>query len=357
MSILPQDRGPEDTGGGVVVPVLVVGVVAVGVAVTVRTTVGVLVTVVVLVPPPQPASRAAAASGRTARRITSARRLVAAGRARAVQHDVVVADVEAHPPREAVDRRLQPSVLERGDPPTGIADEMVVVHPAGEDGLVAGGVLADLQARDEVKLRQLLERAVDAGPSHGAALAAQSLVDLVRGQRARLAAEQIDHGPPGPASAEAGMREAGLRVVHPLGVLDLNHGQKRYAVSTTWRRGPRGTERPSPRRSKRRPRYWRSRRGTGRRCRPRRRAPRTGPSSVQPGGQAGERWPRARSAPPPRAGSRGPARRRGSPSRSGRAAPCPRSRAPPRASASSPGRTPPRGAGRGAVVAPPARAR
>src|SRR5256885_14597088 len=143
MSILPQDRGPEDTGGGAVVPGPVVGAVSVGAAVTVRTTVGVVVTVVVFVPPPQPASRAAAASGRSARRITSARRLVATGVARAVQHDVVVADVEAHPPREAVDRRRQRPVPERGDPSAGVAHEVVVVHPAGGDGLVAGGVLAD----------------------------------------------------------------------------------------------------------------------------------------------------------------------------------------------------------------------
>jgi hypothetical protein len=58
------------------------------------------------------------------------------------------------------------------------------------------------------------------------ALGAQALVDLVRGQRAGLAAEQLDHRAPGPAAAEAGVGEAGLGVVGPLGVIDVRHAQK-----------------------------------------------------------------------------------------------------------------------------------
>ena len=73
---------------------------------------------------------------------------VAAGAAGAVEHDVVLGDLERHPARDAVDRPLELGVLERCHRPARVADEvMVVVTAAGVQRLVADDALAELDAR------------------------------------------------------------------------------------------------------------------------------------------------------------------------------------------------------------------
>src|SRR4051794_13628449 len=90
--------------------------------------------------------------------------------ARTVENDVVIGDVELQIARQARDRLLQTTILERDDASAAVAHEVVVMLAAGMRGLVPRSPLTDLDTRDEVELVELLERAVDAGDPHAAAL-------------------------------------------------------------------------------------------------------------------------------------------------------------------------------------------
>jgi len=123
----------------------------------------------------------------------------------------VLGDLERHPFRQPPDRPLELGVLERDHLAAGVADHvMVMAFPAGR--LEAGQALADLDARDQAQLLELLEDPVDAGPRDAAAATvAQRLLDLGRRQRAALLVEQRDQRRAGPAApvARAGQRLRG----------------------------------------------------------------------------------------------------------------------------------------------------
>lgn len=78
---------------------------------------------------------------------------------------------------------------------------------------------------------QLLEDAVDAGAPHRAAVVAQCGLDVVRGERARLLVEQLDHRGARAAPPVAGLGETGGRAVRPgwPGVGLLRHAQEARA--------------------------------------------------------------------------------------------------------------------------------
>ena len=80
-----------------------------------------------------------------------------------------------------------------------VADEVVVMLAAGVDRLEARCAGADVDALDEAVLAQLLEDAVDAGDPDAAAFRAQLVEDLLRGQAAVLAPQQLDDGAAGAA--------------------------------------------------------------------------------------------------------------------------------------------------------------
>src|SRR2546430_6347925 len=67
------------------------------------------------------------------------------------------------------------------------------------DRLEAGRAGADVDPLDEPVLAQLLEYAVDAGDSDPAALGSELVEDLLGGQAAILAPEQLDDGAAGAA--------------------------------------------------------------------------------------------------------------------------------------------------------------
>lgn len=96
-------------------------------------------------------------------------------------------DREIRAPADRLDRLLELLARERRQLPAVLADEVMVVE-VGVDPLVAGGVAADLNPLDEVKLLELLQGAVDAG----AADRLQPAVDLERGHGAGFAGEQLD---------------------------------------------------------------------------------------------------------------------------------------------------------------------
>ena len=83
-----------------------------------------------------------------------------AGAAGAVQHDIMLGDLERDATRDARDRALELGIFERRDPAAFVADEVVVVVAAGMDGLVAHDALPELDPRDQLELLELIEDAV-----------------------------------------------------------------------------------------------------------------------------------------------------------------------------------------------------
>src|SRR5438876_9886336 len=75
----------------------------------------------------------------------------------------------------------------------------VMMLPVRVDRLEAGRAGADVDPLDEPILAQLLEHAVDAGNPDAAAFRAQLIEDLLSGQTAVLAPEQLDDGATGTA--------------------------------------------------------------------------------------------------------------------------------------------------------------
>ncbi len=129
----------------------------------------------------------------------------------------MVVDGEAEAARDALDRRLERGVLERRDLAAGVADEVMVVVAVGQVALVARDALADVDPLDEPQLGQQLEDAVDARAADAAPLCAKAVVDLLRGQRAVLALEQLDDGVARAAAPVAGVGERRERVLAPPG--------------------------------------------------------------------------------------------------------------------------------------------
>ena len=98
---------------------------------------------------------------------------------------------------------------------------MVVVLAARLHGLVAGGGCADVDALDEAVARQLLEGPVDARDPDRPALGPEGVEDLLRSDTARLAAEQLDHGPAGGAVPASPLPQRLRRDLHPAHVFIL----------------------------------------------------------------------------------------------------------------------------------------
>jgi ABC-type Mn2+/Zn2+ transport system permease subunit len=162
-------------------------------------------------------------------RLSGRLRLVTAVAARAVQDDVVVVDGEAESARDVLDRVLEGWVLERRDASAVVADEVMVVVAVGLVALVARDALPDVDALHEPQLRQQLEDPVDARASDAAALRAQAVVDLLRGQRARLLFEQLNDGVAGAAAAMACRCQRRERVLAPGVVRGAHHRLDRIA--------------------------------------------------------------------------------------------------------------------------------
>lgn len=124
------------------------------------------------------------------------------------------ADRVLQAPAEPVDRILQRLVLEGGDLPAAVADDVMVVLAAWKRGLVTGGG-ADVEAVDEPHSREQIERPVDARDADQPAISAQAVEDLLRGQAAVLAGEKLDDRGSRPARAVTGQLELGERVIGP----------------------------------------------------------------------------------------------------------------------------------------------
>ena len=111
----------------------------------------------------------------------------------------------AQSPREALQLLLKPIVLEGGDPAARVADRVVMMFSAGNNGLVAGSALADLDPLDQPHLVQQVEGAVDAGEADLRAGVLQAIRDLLSGEATALTASRAPpvRCPPSPSAARA----------------------------------------------------------------------------------------------------------------------------------------------------------
>ena len=117
---------------------------------------------------------------------------VAAVAAGPVEHDIVLGHLEVDLPREPFDALLERAIVERGDPAAAVADQVLVVLAGREQPLVARHALANVEATDELELHEQVEVAVDARQTDAMTGRAKGIVDLPRGERARLRLEEVD---------------------------------------------------------------------------------------------------------------------------------------------------------------------
>ena len=105
---------------------------------------------------------------------------------------------------------------------------MVVVLAARAHRLEARDARAEIDALEETLRGEQLEHAVDARDPDAAAVRAQAVEDLLRGEAAVLLGEELDHGPPGAAVAKTLSVQGLERRVCPLRhALDDSRSQKR----------------------------------------------------------------------------------------------------------------------------------
>lgn len=110
----------------------------------------------------------------------------------AMQHDLVVMQAKAQPPRETVDRAFQVGIVKRNQPPAAIAHEMVMMIAARVHALVARRAVSDLETIDQPPFTEQFKDPVDTRSADPLVAAAQLVLDLKRRQGAPLPGEQID---------------------------------------------------------------------------------------------------------------------------------------------------------------------
>jgi hypothetical protein len=101
---------------------------------------------------------------------------------------------------QAFECDLEWAVRERLDLAAVVADDMVVVLPAREEGLVAGNA-AEVHTLDEPEPEELVERPIDARKPCRRSGGAKTVKDLGGAQAALLAREMVDDGQARLASA------------------------------------------------------------------------------------------------------------------------------------------------------------
>lgn len=120
---------------------------------------------------------------------------------------------------ETIDCALERGVLEPGDLPAAVADDVVMVVAAWDQRLVSGAAVPQFDAGDEPGPVQEIERPVDAGRAHPIAAGAQALGDLLGAEAAVLESQQPDNGPPRAAGAMPRLAEGGMSELGPTLVL------------------------------------------------------------------------------------------------------------------------------------------
>ena len=102
---------------------------------------------------------------------------------------------------ETIDRLLQALILERDDPAARLAEDVVVVMAARDDGLVSGSPLPRVHPLHQAHSIEQVEGAIDACDADPLTTASKLVRDLLRGEAAVLPREELDHRTAGPAEA------------------------------------------------------------------------------------------------------------------------------------------------------------
>lgn len=117
--------------------------------------------------------------------------------------------------RDTLEAALEGGVVERLDPPAGVADEMVVVLSARERRLEPGGAVAEIDPVNEPGLSELLERAVDARDADPLPFSAEGVEELLRREAAVLPRKAGDDLVAGSAPAGASAAQLLANVMRP----------------------------------------------------------------------------------------------------------------------------------------------
>jgi len=115
----------------------------------------------------------------------------------------VCGDLVAAATCDPLERLLESGVLERLHLAAVVADEVVVMVAARVDALEAGDPIAEVDALHEAELVETVERAVHTRNPDFRSLRTRAVVDLLGGETAVLAAEQLDDDAAGAAAAPA----------------------------------------------------------------------------------------------------------------------------------------------------------
>ncbi len=110
-------------------------------------------------------------------------------------------DLVATAARNSLEGLLESGVLERLHLAAVVAHEVVVMVAARVDPFEAGHPVAQVHALREAKRIETFERAVDARNSHSRPLGAHGVMNLLGGETAVLAAEQLHDNATGAAAA------------------------------------------------------------------------------------------------------------------------------------------------------------
>lgn len=124
-------------------------------------------------------------------------------------------DVVAVPAGDALQGGLEPRVLERLDPAAVVAHEVVMVLSGRIGALEACHPVAEVDPLHQAGVEEALDRPVHACDPDPAAFAAETVVDLLHGEAAVLAAEEVDHDAARSASSAARRTEPLERTLGP----------------------------------------------------------------------------------------------------------------------------------------------
>lgn len=133
-------------------------------------------------------------------------------------------DLMAEPVGQAIDCPLEPRVLERSQAPAVVTDRVMMVMAAGNDRLVTGPAVADLDPLHQTASEQQVNSPVDAGGADPLAAGPDPFRDLLSTEAAVLAGEQLDHRSPRPAGSTTLAGERLQRQFRPATISALVHG-------------------------------------------------------------------------------------------------------------------------------------
>ncbi len=125
-------------------------------------------------------------------------------------------DLVAVTARNALERGLESEVFERLHLSAAVAHEVVMVLASGMRGLEAGDPVTEVDALHETGAIETLERSIDASDPEADSARADSVVDLLGRDTARLMTDELDDGTPRCAASPGRLAKPVERVCRPV---------------------------------------------------------------------------------------------------------------------------------------------